>query len=111
MRLRKLARLCELDQLKEHFILPTIWAKDQTAENFCPGGEFLAEDTLVVEIESIPDGGGSDHIGKYYPRWACDALEKLLRERGCYPSLGPSRPGFVGSEDILDALLAARPGQ
>lgn len=62
---------------------------------------------LVIETESIPDGGGSDYIGEYYPRWACDALEALLRKRGCYPPLGPTRQGFVGSEEILDALFAA----
>jgi hypothetical protein len=61
----------------------------------------------VIETEQILDGGGSDYVGTFYPRWACDALEALLRKRGCYPPLGPPRPGYVGSEEILDDLFAA----
>lgn len=55
MRLRKLARLCPHDQMAEHFILPTIWSKEKTAENWCPGGEFLADDTLAIDT-AMPAG-------------------------------------------------------
>lgn len=64
---------------------------------------------LVIETYDLPDGGGSDYVGTYYPRWACDALEKLLKERGCYPPNGPRRSGSVGAEEILDALFDAIP--
>src|SRR5690606_32290423 len=47
----------------------------------------------------------TEHDGSFWPAWACDALEELLKRKGVYPPSGVYRPPGVGSEEVLDTLF------
>ena len=84
---RRLAQLCVHEELKEHFILPTIWSKSPTSDNFCPGGTLLDSETIVIE-----------KVDGEWPIWAIDA--------GASVGDGPLRRSLWA--DYLDALAAAQ---
>lgn len=87
MKLRKLARLCEHDEIRKHWVNPGGIGPYGPGHEWdgspwmCPGGVFLPVDTLVIEKVDVddPECGDCDHLPRReWPEWAQRAVSFFL---------------------------------